>query len=336
MGTILVTGGAGYVGSVCASQLLTQGHEVVVLDDLSSGHKPSVPRGAVFYHGDIADADVLREITREHSPQVVLHFAAKALIPESVVNPGLFFDVNVASSIRMLELLRAAGIRKFVFSSSAAVYGTPRSTPIREGDPTLPVNSYGATKLMLEQVLEWYASAYGWSVVAFRYFNASGCTDEHGELHDPETHILPLLLQVASGRRAHFEIYGTDYETPDGTCLRDYVHVSDIAKAHLLALQRMQTPGFQAYNIGTGTSYSVRQICDAVAAVTQKKLDLRVGPRRSGDPSVLCASPKKLVADFSWKPEKSDLVTIVESAWKWEQRQLRSERAVVRGCPQVR
>ncbi len=330
MGTILVTGGAGYVGSVCASQLLTQGYEVVVLDDLSSGHKQSVPRGAVFYYGDIADADVLREITREHSPQVVFHFAARALIPESVVNPGLFFDVNVASSIRMLELLRAAGITRFVFSSSAAVYGTPRSTPIREDDPTRPVNSYGATKLMLEQVLEWYASAYGWSVVAFRYFNASGSTDEHGELHDPETHILPLLLQVASGRRSHFEIYGTDYETPDGTCLRDYVHVSDIADAHLLAFPKMNVPGFRAYNIGTGTSYSVRQICDAVAAVTQKKLDLRVGPRRSGDPAVLCASPARLINDFAWKPGRSDLTTIVESAWEWEQRQVRDLRPATR------
>jgi UDP-glucose 4-epimerase len=330
VGTILVTGGAGYVGSACASQLLTQGHEVVVLDDLSSGHKQSVPRGAVFYYGGIADADALREITREHSPQVVFHFAARALIPESVVNPGLFFDVNVASSIRMLELLRAAGITRFVFSSSAAVYGTPRSTPIREDDPTRPVNSYGATKLMLEQVLEWYASAYGWSVVAFRYFNASGSTDEHGELHDPETHILPLLLQTASGRRSCFEIYGADYDTPDGTCLRDYVHVSDIADAHLLALQKMNTPGFRAYNIGTGTSYSVRQICDAVAAVTHKNLDIRVGPRRSGDPAVLCASPARLINDFGWKPQRSDLTTIVESAWEWEQRQVRDLRPASR------
>jgi UDP-glucose 4-epimerase len=329
MSQILVTGGAGYVGSVCCAELLRLGHSVTVVDDVSAGHAEVVPEGADLCCCDIA-SDRVHDLLRVRKFDAVFHFAAKALIPESITNPGLFFEVNVASSIRMLEMMRAAGVRKFVFSSSAAVYGTPYSTPIREDHPTNPINSYGATKLMLEQALRWYASAYGWSVVAFRYFNACGSTLERGELHDPETHILPLLLQTASGRRSYFEIYGADYDTPDGTCLRDYVHVSDIADAHLLALQKMNTPGFRAYNIGTGTSYSVRQICDAVAAVTHKKLDIRVGPRRSGDPAVLCASPARLINDFGWKPQRSDLTTIVESAWEWEQRQVRDLRPASR------
>jgi UDP-glucose 4-epimerase len=319
MATILVTGGAGYVGSVCCAELLRRGHSVTVLDDLSTGHAEVVPAGAELCRSDIA-GERLADLLRRRPFDVVFHFAAKALIPESVVNPGLFFDGNVASAIRMLEMLRRAGVSKFVFSSSAAVYGTPQSTPIREDHPTHPINAYGATKLMLEQVLRWYASAYAWTVVAFRYFNASGSTPERGELHDPETHILPLLLQTASGRRRYFEIYGADYDTPDGTCLRDYVHVCDIAEAHLLALQRMRTPGFSVYNIGTGTSYSVKQVCDTVSAVTKKKLDIRSGPRRPGDPDILCASPQRLMAELGWKAKQSDLVGIVRSAWDWELR----------------
>jgi UDP-glucose 4-epimerase len=317
---ILVTGGAGYVGSVCCAQLLRLGHFVTIVDDMSAGHRQVVPDGAELYCCDIASEDVAT-ILRTRKFDAAFHFAAKALIPESVTNPGFFFDVNVASSIRMLEMLRAAGVNKFVFSSSAAVYGVPQSTPMNEEHPKKPINAYGATKLMLEEVLRWYASAYRWNVVAFRYFNASGSTAERGELHDPETHILPLLLQTASGRRSYFEIYGTDYDTPDGTCLRDYVHVSDIADAHLLALQCRDSAGFRAYNIGTGRSYSVRQICHTVAGVTGKKLDLRAAPRRAGDPPVLCASPARLMGDFGWKPQSSDLVTIVQSAWQWEQRQ---------------
>ena len=287
---ILVTGGAGYVGSVCAAQLIAEGHHVVVLDDLSAGHRRSVPtrrRLRIAVISPMSRCCARSSVSTRR--KCAFHFAAKATIPESVVNPGLFFDVNVAASIRLLELLRAAGVAKFVFSSTAAVYGTPHSSPICEEDPMSPVNSYGATKLMLEQVLRWYASAYQWSVVAFRYFNASGSTPEHGELHDPETHILPLLLQVASGRRSHFEIYGIDYATPDGTCLRDYVHVSDIAGAHLLALQRMQNSGFVAYNIGTGTSYSVRQVCDMVEKVTGNKLrDSQRAAKAGRPPCPLC------------------------------------------------
>lgn len=318
MARILVTGGAGYVGSICCRQLLQSGHEVIVLDDLSTGHAEAVPPQAKFYRLDYGDREGVARLLREHPVDTVFHFAAKALIAESVANPGLFFDVNVAAAIAFLETLRGAGIRHFVFSSSAAVYGNPRNLPIHEDHETRPVNSYGETKLMLEQVLRWYASAYGWTVVAFRYFNASGATDEAGENHRPETHILPLLLDAASGERPHFEIYGDDYDTPDGTCIRDYVHVSDIGAAHLLALNAPRRGEFAAYNIGVGHGYSVRQVIRAVEDVTGKKIPVRMGTRRPGDPAVLCASPEKLKREFNWEPRFSDLRNIIQTAWEWK------------------
>jgi UDP-glucose 4-epimerase len=248
----------------------------------------------------------------------VFHFAAKALIPESVSNPGIFFDVNVGRGISLLETLRVGGVRRFVFSSSAAVYGTPRSVPIDEGHPKEPVNSYGETKLMFERVLQWYAEAYGWSVSAFRYFNASGATADAGENHRPETHIIPLLLEAATGERPYFEIYGDDYDTPDGTCIRDYVHVSDIAAAHLLALETPDRAGMQAYNIGTGQGYSVREVIRVVEEVTERRVPVRVAARRPGDPAILCASPGKLKRELKWEPRFSDLKSIVRSAWEWK------------------
>ena len=234
-----------------------------------------------------------------------------------MTNPGYFFSNNIASGILFLEALRTAGIKRFIFSSSAAVYGAPLETPIRETHPKNPMNSYGETKLMFERVLEWYARAYGWTVVSFRYFNASGATAEIGEDHRPETHIIPLLLQTACGDRPYFEIHGTDYPTPDGTCLRDYVHVKDIAVAHRLAL--VAGPGSTAYNIGTGTSHSVREMRKLVEMVTGRSVAVREGPRRPGDPAVLCADPGKLQKDLGWQPEFSDLQQIVESAWLWKQ-----------------
>src|SRR5205807_4106185 len=250
MASVLVTGGAGYVGSVCCSELLRAGHFVTVVDDLSTGFREAVPPGAVFFHANIASAHVLRPLFSQSQFDAVFHFAAKALIPESVSNPGMFFQHNVASGIAMLEVLRAAGIRNFVFSSSAAVYGTPERVPIEEDDSKKPVNSYGETKLMFERVLDWYARAYDWSVTALRYFNASGATAELGERHDPETHIIPLLLQAVTGERKVFNIYGDEYDTPDGSCVRDYVHVLDIAGAHICALQMLNNPGMRTYNIG--------------------------------------------------------------------------------------
>jgi UDP-glucose 4-epimerase len=318
MASVLVTGGAGYVGSVCCAELLRQGHSVTVVDDLSTGFRDAVPAAAEFVRLDIGDRPALESLARSHRFDAVFHFAAKALVPESVTNPGIFFEQNVASAISMLEALRAAGIAKFVFSSSAAVYGIPEAASIDEESPKNPVNAYGETKLMIERALEWYARAYGWSVMAFRYFNAAGATEELGERHDPETHIIPLLLRAAAGEQSSFTIYGDDYPTPDGTCLRDYVHVLDIAQAHICALERMDQPGMRAFNIGLGTSYSVRVICQAVEQVTGKRIPVRVGPRRAGDPPVLCASPRRIMAELGWRPKHSALSAIIGSAWRWK------------------
>lgn len=320
MSNVLVTGGAGYIGSVCSTKLLEQGHRVTVVDDLSTGHAAAVAPGAVLYQCDIADRRSLRHLLSSESFDAVFHFAAKALIPESVSNPGVFFDSNVAASVALLENIRAAGIRKFIFSSSAAVYGNPAVPSIDEDHPKDPVNAYGETKLMLERVLHWYAAAYGWTVVAFRYFNACGGTDTVGEDHQPETHIIPLLLQTASGEQEQFEIFGSDYPTPDGTCLRDYVHVEDIANAHLLALNVKKPSRMLAYNIGVGTSYSVLQICHAVEQELGRKLNFKHGPRRAGDPAILCANPQRLMKELGWKPLRSDLSAIVRSAWHWKER----------------
>jgi UDP-glucose 4-epimerase len=222
----------------------------------------------------------------------------------------------------MLETLRNAGISNFVYSSSAAVYGMPEKVPIAESCRTHPINSYGLTKLMMEQALEWYARAYGWSVTAFRYFSAAGATEELGERHDPETHLIPLLLEAAAGERETFEIYGDDYDTPDGTCLRDFVHVLDIARAHVCALEKMDEPGMRTYNIGAGVSYSVRALCDAAAEVTGRQFPIRVAPRRAGDPPVLCSDPQRIMQELKWKPEHSSLKEILRSAWRWKQKQL--------------
>jgi UDP-glucose 4-epimerase len=320
MAATLVTGGAGYVGGVCCAQLLERGQRVVVVDNLSTGHANAVPAGAELHQVDVGDREAMDKILASEHFDAVFHFAAKALIPESVANPGIFFDSNVASGIALLEAIRAAGVKKFVFSSSAAVYGTPHSTPIDEDHPKQPVNAYGETKLMFERVLRWYVEAYGWSVVVFRYFNACGGTSSVGEDHQPETHIIPLLLQTACGEREYFEVFGNDYPTPDGTCVRDYVHVSDIAEAHLLARRSLQMPGMRIYNIGTGTSFSVRDVSRVVEQVTGTKLRIKDGPRRLGDPAILCASPKRLMTELGWQPHLSDLGQIVVSAWEWKQK----------------
>ncbi|HXY08566.1 MAG TPA: UDP-glucose 4-epimerase GalE [Terriglobales bacterium] len=317
MATILVTGGAGYIGSVCCSQLLERGHRVTVVDDLSTGHAKAVPEGAKLHQLDIQDRIALAVVLAADRFDAVFHFAAKALIPESVTNPGMFFDSNVASGIAFLETIRAAGIRKFVFSSSAAVYGNPHAAPINEEHPKSPVNAYGESKLVFERILQWYAKCYGWTVVAFRYFNACGATECTGEDHHPETHIIPLLLQTAAGERDLFEIYGNDYPTPDGTCVRDYVHVKDIAQAHLLALEIHDQAKLLAYNIGTGISYSVRQVCEMLEREIGQKLNVKYGARRQGDPAILCASPSRLMRELGWKPRFSGLPTIIRSAWEW-------------------
>jgi UDP-glucose 4-epimerase len=317
MANVLVTGGAGYVGSVCCRQLLEDGHNVAIIDDLSTGHAAAIPEEASFYELDYGNRADVSRLLRIEAVDAVFHFAAKALIPESVSNPGHFFEVNVASGIAFLETIRQFRIKNFVFSSSAAVYGSPQSVPIDEAQPKRPVNSYGETKLMFERILEWYAKAYGWTVLAFRYFNASGAIANSGEDHRPETHIIPLLLQAAAGERATFDIYGDDYETLDGTCIRDFVHVSDIAAAHLLALDVSQ-PGFTAYNIGAGRGYSVREVVAAVEEVTGQIIRINRAPRRPGDPGTLCASPAKLLRELGWRPRHSNLREIIHDAWEWK------------------
>jgi UDP-glucose 4-epimerase len=318
MANVLVTGGAGYVGSVCCAELMRQGHSVTVIDDLSTGFQDAVPAGAAFRRLDIGDRAALESLVGKNRFDAVFHFAAKALVAESVSNPGVFFQQNVAAAITMLEVLRAAGIKNFVFSSSAAVYGIPEQVPTEEDCFKKPVNSYGETKLILEHVLDWYARAYGWNVTAFRYFNAAGATPDLGERHEPETHIIPLLLQAAAGERTNFTIYGDDYDTPDGTCLRDYVHVLDIAQAHICSLQKLNQPGMRAFNIGLGASYSVRQLCRAAEEATGRSIPVSVGQRRPGDPPVLCASPRRIMQELNWKPEHSSLPEIIGSAWQWK------------------
>lgn len=329
MAKVLVTGGAGYVGSVCCAELLRLGHSVTVIDDLSTGFKDAVPAKADFVQLDISDGAAIEALARRSRFDAVFHFAAKALVPESVTNPGFFFRHNVASTISMLEALRASGITKFVFSSSAAVYGIPEGASIVEESPKNPVNAYGETKLMIERVLDWYARAYGWSVLAFRYFNAAGATEELGERHEPETHIIPLLLGAACGEQDSFTICGDDYPTPDGTCLRDYVHVLDIAQAHICALDHMKRPGMRAFNIGLGESYSVRQICRAVERITGRLIPLRLGPRRLGDPPVLCAGPERIMEELGWRPKHSSLDEIIGSAWRWKQKTSFTARSIV-------
>lgn len=337
MSTVLVTGGAGYIGSVCSRQLLERGHNVIIVDDLSTGHAEAVPVGATFHRLDYGDRLGISKLLRRNCVDAVFHFAAKALIPESVSNPGVFFDVNVASAIGFLQVLRKFGVKRFVFSSSAAVYGSPQRVPIDEEEFKCPVNSYGETKLMLERVLRWYASAYGWSVFAFRYFNACGATADAGEDHQPETHIIPLLLQVAAGERGRFDIYGDDYETPDGTCIRDYVHVADIALAHLCALDAPMRGSFSAYNIGTGQGYSVCEVIQTAEQITGKRIAVRQAARRAGDPAILCASPEKLMRELRWQPLQSNLSEIIESAWRWHlQRPARRAVAVLDSERQAR
>jgi UDP-glucose 4-epimerase len=317
MANILVTGGAGYIGSVCCARLLEQGHSVVVIDDLSTGFADALPRGAEFHRMDIGDRRRVRELLARVPVDAVFHFAARALVPESVSDPGIFFEANVASGTLFIEEVRRAGIRRFVFSSSAAVYGQPDCMPIVENHPKNPLNSYGETKLMFERILAWYARAYGWGVAALRYFNACGAVGDMGERHAPETHIIPLLLQVASGERATFNIFGDDFPTPDGTCLRDYVHVLDIADAHIRTLPLLDAPGMHAFNIGTGESHSVREMVCAVESITGGQVPVTIAARRPGDPATLCASPETITQALGWKPQHSELKNVVQSAWNF-------------------
>jgi len=316
---ILVTGAAGYVGSVCAAELVKQGHDIVAYDNLTAGHRQAVVERIQFVRGDIADGEKLKRVCKKHQVQAVMHFAASALVEDSVRNPHLFYCNNVSGTLSLLEVLAELKIQKLIFSSSAAVYGEPKSVPIRENHPVCPVNPYGETKLVIERALAWYHAAYGINCAALRYFNAAGATKNLGEDHRPETHLLPRLLAAASRPNGSFEIYGDDYPTSDGTCIRDFVHVLDIAQAHILALHCLSKSGLRIYNVGHGKGYSIRAVVKAVEEIAGRKLDIRVGRRRSGDPAVLVASARRLARELKWKPRHSDLRDIIRSAWAWMQ-----------------
>ena len=316
---ILVTGGAGYVGGVCAAELVKQGHSIVAYDNLTAGHRQAVVERVQLVKGDIADKEKLTRVCKKHQIQAVMHFAGSILVEESVRNPHIFYCNNVIGTLSLLEVLAALKIQKLIFSSSAAVYGEPKSIPIREDHPVRPLNPYGETKLVIERALAWYHAAYGINCAALRYFNAAGATEDLGEDHRPETHLLPRLMAAASNPNGCFEIYGDDYPTSDGTCIRDFVHVLDIAQAHILALHSLSKLGFRIYNVGHGKGYSIRAVLKAVQEITGRKVEVRVAGRRPGDPAVLVASAGKLTRELKWKPKHSDLKEIIRSAWAWMQ-----------------
>lgn len=318
---VLVTGGAGYIGSVAAEMLLDAGHGVVVYDNLIKGHTGAVDPRAVFVEGDLDDLPLLERTLREHGIGAVMHFAAHSLVGESMENAVKYFSNNVAAGINLVEAMVQAGVGKLVFSSTAATYGMPESVPIREGDPTFPINPYGESKLIFERMLRWFDEVQGIRYVSLRYFNAAGASEKYGEVHDPETHIIPIVLGVALGQRPQVQIYGDDYPTPDGTAVRDYIHVKDLAQAHILAMEWLDKGGeSQVFNLGNGAGFSVKEVIETARRVTGHPIPAQVGPRRAGDPAVLVASSEGIIEKLGWKPEYPDLETIIRTAWDWHQR----------------
>lgn len=309
---VLVAGGAGYIGSVVTAALLSDGHEVTVLDDLSTGHADAVPAGATLAEVSLHDsAPVLADVR----PDAVLHFAARSLVGVSQQQPEDYWSTNVGGSLALLEAMRAADCRRIVFSSTAATYGEPDVVPIREDAPTRPTNTYGASKLAVDHMLTSYAVAHGFAAVSLRYFNVAGAAFGLGERHATETHLIPLALQVAAGQRETLTVFGRDYPTPDGTCIRDYVHVEDLSDAHLLALPAPSAGEHRIYNLGNGTGFSVQQVVDAAREVTGHAIPTTDGPRRAGDPAQLVASSERIRAELGWAPRHTDLVGIVRDAW---------------------
>lgn len=316
---VLVTGGAGYIGSVVTEELVSDGHEAVVYDNLSKGHRGAVADGARFVEAELTDTATLRGTLEQHRIEAVIHMAADSLVGESVEHPSKYFRNNVVAGLNLLDAMRDAGVGRFVFSSTAATYGEPAKQPIEEIDPTQPTNPYGESKLAFERALHWYENAYGLRYVSLRYFNAAGATKRCGEQHDPETHLIPIVLQAAAGRRDHVTIYGDDYPTRDGTCVRDYIHVVDLARAHILALGALEERS-AIYNLGCGgDGYSVREVIETARAVTGREIPVEVGTRRPGDPAVLIASSERIRKELDWRPAFQDLRVIVESAWTWMQ-----------------
>lgn len=314
MKTIFVTGGAGYIGSICVEQLLNEGFEVAVFDNLSEGHRRAVDERARFFQGDLSDRTVVRHAFDEVKPEAVMHFAANALVGESMEKPSKYFRNNVCAGINLLDMAIEFGIQKFVFSSTCATFGIPDRMPIDEAAPQNPINPYGESKLMFEKILGWYGQIHQLSYVALRYFNAAGATEKFGEDHRIETHLIPNVLKVALGQREAVDIYGTDYPTPDGTCIRDYIHILDLAQAHILAL-KSKTSG--CYNLGTGGGTSVREVITTCREITGHAIPSVEKPRRPGDPPRLIAASDKIKSELGWKPRFENIRPIVESAWAW-------------------
>jgi UDP-glucose 4-epimerase len=316
---ILVTGGAGYIGSVVGEQLIRAGHEVIVYDNLSKSHRAAVTKGITLVIGELSDRDALTHTLRSFQIEAVFHMAADSLVGESVTNPQRYYQNNVVAGLVLLESMLDAGIHRIVFSSTAAVYGEPQKQPIEEADPTNPTNPYGESKLAFERALHWFENAYALRYASLRYFNAAGATEICGESHSPETHLIPIVLETALGKRQVVEIYGDDYPTPDGTCVRDYVHVVDIAQAHVLALEILKERS-GVFNLGSGGhGYSVREIIDAAGLLTNQDIPTRTVARRPGDPAILVASSEKARRELGWTPTLQDVHSIIVSAWLWMQ-----------------
>jgi len=319
---VLVTGGAGYIGSVIVEFLLQQGHAVTVLDSLYKGHRGAVEAPARLVDVDLADGNAVRRVLSDTGTAAVIHMAADSLVGESMTNPTKYFRNNVINSLTLAEAMLAAGVKRMVFSSTAAVYGEPERVPITEDVALAPTNVYGESKLAFERMLSWLDRIQGVRWIALRYFNAAGATETHGEDHDPESHLIPIVLQVPLGKREHVQLFGTDYPTPDGTCLRDYIHVADLAEAHILALQALSEGRVPsgAYNLGNGTGYSNREVIESCRRVSGHAIPVEQAPRRAGDPAALVASSARIRRDLGWRPRYPEIDQIVESAWHWHQR----------------
>jgi UDP-glucose 4-epimerase len=311
---IFLTGGAGYIGSVCSELLLNEGHEVAIFDNLTEGHRRAVDSRANFIRGDLADRLQIEAALSRTRPDAVMHFAAYALVPESMRDPSKYFRNNIANGLNLLDAVVATGVQRIIFSSTCAIFGPPERVPIDETANPRPVSPYGESKLAFEKILRWYDEIHALKFVSLRYFNAAGATENLGEDHRPETHLIPNVLNVALGKSPNVEIYGTDYETPDGTCIRDYIHIVDLARAHILALGA-DASGF--YNLGTGGGSSVREVITACRKITGRKIETIEKPRRPGDPPRLIASSEKIKKELGWQPQFQLLDAIVESAWKW-------------------
>jgi UDP-glucose 4-epimerase len=315
---VLVTGGAGYIGSIVVEQLIANGHLAVAYDDLSRGHRAAIAEEAILIEGNLTERDKLIRACERHNVEAVIHLAASSQVGESIRNPHLYFTNNVSAGTALLDAMLSAGIKRIVFSSTAAVYGEPETIPITEEMPPRPSNPYGESKLAFERMLRWYEEAYQLRYVSLRYFNAAGASERFGEDHDPETHLIPNVLRTASGKMSHVDIFGEDYDTPDGTCVRDYIHVIDLANAHILALGVTERVS-EVYNLGYGNGYSVAEVVEMARQVTGRWISTEAAPRRAGDPPVLIANPDKIMRDLGWSPRHSELDRIIQSAWRWHQ-----------------